>query len=162
MSLNEVRASQIERLNFLAQTEDEKNIVIEAAKLICNAESDEAARQIANKHLKKLSAPKLTNMVDVIAILLKGGHISRFAPDFTNPKEMFYLMIIPVPDPPNKKTRVGHITKKQFNELCDKGIISERKHLQHTDSRGRGYSFYQLSEDIILRFRGEFKEEHSK
>lgn len=159
MSLNEIQVNQIERLNFLAQTEDEKNIVVEAAKQICDAESNEAARQIADKYLKKMSSPRLTNMVDVIAILLKGGHIARFTPDFTNLKEMFYLVFIPVPDPPNKKTLVGHIAKKQFNELSNKGIITERKHLQHTDSCGRNYAFYQLAEDVILRFRGEYNKQ---
>lgn len=158
MSLNEIRINKIEQLNFVAQTENEKNTVIQAAKEICDAESDALACKLADKYFKKLIAPKLTNMVDVIAILLKGGHIVEFTPALNNGRENAYLVFIPVPDFPNKKTLVGHLTKKRFNELYDKGIISERKHLRHTDYRGRNYLFYYIAEDIIRRFRGELEE----
>lgn len=155
MRLNKTRVSKIEQLAFLAQTEEEKNIVIEASKQICDAENDEVVCNIADNYFKKLCVPKLTNIVDVIVLLLKGGHIIQFTPDPSKTKEIFYLVFLPIPDPPKNKTFVGHITNKQFNELCVKGITSERKHLCSTDSYGRSYLFYQLAEDIILRFRGE-------
>ena len=153
MSINELRMRKVEQLSFLAQTEDEKNVVIEAAKQICDAENDEQACKIAEKYRKKLFPFLITNIVDVIAIILKGGHIMKYAPD---PKDISYLVFIPVLDPPNKKTLVGHVTKKQFQELCAKGIISERIHMQHTDSRGFHYSYYQLGEEIFRGIRGEF------
>ena len=153
MDANDLRMSKVEQLGFLAQTEEEKELALAAAKEIFAAENDEQACLIAEKYRRKLFPFLITNSVDVIAIILKGGHILKYAPD---PKDISYLVFIPVPDPPKKKTLVGHITKKQFDELCTKGIITERDFLRRVDSRGFHYSYYQLAEEIFYGIRGEF------
>lgn len=152
MGVNEFRMSKVEQLGFLAQTQEEKEIALKAAEEIFAAESDEQACLIAEKYRKELFPFLIANIVDVIAIILKGGHIVKYAPD---PKDISYLVFIPVPDPPNKKALVGHITKKQFHELCDKGIITERKDMKHTDRRGFSYSYYHLAEEIFYGIIGE-------
>lgn len=153
MDANDLRMSKVQQLGFLAQTKEEKKLALAAAKEIFAAESDEEACKIADKYRQKLCPFLMTNAVDVIAIILKGGHILQYAPD---PKDMSYLVFIPVPDPPKKKTLVGHITTEQFHELRDKGIISERTHLRHIDGRGFHYFYYQLAEEIFHSIRGDF------
>lgn len=153
MSVNELRISKAEQLGFLAQTKEEKELALKAAKEIYAAESDEQAYLIAEKYRMKLFPSRIANVLDVVAIVLKGGHIVKYSP---GPKDSSYLVFIPVPDPPKKKTLVGYITQKQFYELCSAGIISERTHMQHTDSRGFRYSYYQLSEEIFCGIREGF------
>ena len=150
MGVNEFRISKAEQLGFLAQTKEEKELALKAAEEIYAAESDEQAYLIAEKYRMKLFPSRITNILDVVAIILKGGHIVKYAPD---PQDISYLVFIPVPDPPKKKTLVGHIAPKQFHELCSIGIISERTHMQHTDSRGFHYSYYQLSEELLRGIR---------
>lgn len=148
MSINEIREIKIKQLEFLALSEEQKDFVVKACKEIRNAESDELACKIANKQLKKLRASKLTNIVDTIVILLKGGYIKRSISDPSKPKEAVYLLFIPVPNPPYEKTAIGNIYPTQFNQLCAKGLITEQEDMRHIDDRGRVSEYFYLAEDI--------------
>lgn len=151
-----MRKSKVEQLRFLSQTKEAKKLVLEAAEEIFAAESDEQACRLAEKYRNRLCPFLIADIADVFAIILKGGQVVQCV---RTPKDISYLVFIPVPDPPNKKTLVGHITKKQFRGLCSKGFITERSCLQHTDDRGYRYFHYQLSEEMISIIRTGFVEQ---
>lgn len=79
------------------------------------------------------------DIVKVFRILLDGGHIASM--EHIQKKTEYYVNY--------NSERVGHISKKQFEDLCENGIIESYTpywHNQRTDKYGNIITLYTLAE----------------
>ena len=79
------------------------------------------------------------DIVKVFRILLDGGHIASI--EHIQKKTKFYVSY--------NYEKVGHISQKQLEDLCENGIIESYNHFGHnqrTDDSGNIVTLYYLAE----------------
>ncbi len=82
---------------------------------------------------------KKMDIIKVFRILLDGGHIASI--EHIQQKTEYYVTY--------NYERVGHISQKQFDNLCENGIIESYSffgHNQRTDDSGNIVTLYFLAE----------------